>query len=64
MNKENEAIIRMNELSGDSPERINELKKILEESEKNEKKDSFKSWATIVISTVALVVSILVAIFK
>jgi hypothetical protein len=64
MNKKHMASVRMMELDGAPPEKIVEIKKIFEESEKEKILDSFKSWFTIVISTVALIVSILVAIFK
>ncbi|MFA6518117.1 MAG: hypothetical protein WCV93_00490 [Candidatus Shapirobacteria bacterium] len=64
MNKKNQAIIRMKELDGDTPERINELKTLLEDSEKGERIDSIKSWLTIGISIVALIISVLVAVFK
>lgn len=52
------------EQQGDKPEEIEATINLMRANEKNDKVEALRSWIALVISGVALVVSILVAIYK
>jgi hypothetical protein len=64
MNQENKAIKKLLELKGYKPEEIKAILEINNSSEKKKNKQEFRSWIGIITSIIALIVSILVAIFK
>lgn len=63
-NKKTEAIRRLLEAQGDSKDQISATLDIIQEQDKNERLNSLRSWIAVLTSAIALIVSILVAIFK
>jgi hypothetical protein len=55
---------RFLEQQGENSEEIEAILNITRANEENEKKNSLRAWIAVVISGIALVVSVLVAIYK
>jgi len=58
------AFRKLMELQGDKPEQIEATLKLFRVNEENENIDTLRSWIAVIISGIALMVSILVAIYK
>lgn len=58
------AIKKLLEQEENNPEKIEATLNIIRANEENENKDSLRSWIAVIISGIALLVSILVAIYK
>ena len=52
------------EQQGDEPEKIEATISLMRAIEENDKRESLRSWIALIISGIALLVSILVAIYK
>jgi len=52
------------EQQGDKPEAIEATLNLIRANEENEKNESLRSWIAVFISAIALIVSVLVAIYK
>lgn len=59
-----DAMRKIMEMDGDNPEEIEARLDLIRVKERKENQDSLRSWVAVIISAVALVVSILVAIYK
>jgi|GEM_PF-3002033 len=59
-----EAVRNLLEAQGDKKEEIEATLELIRINEQNEKNDSLRSWIGVITGVLALVVSILVAIFK